>query len=83
MNNNIKSALTNLLKPEPVVTAPKTKKRTLGDIYSALEAQRVYFPDMPPVSKPIAAAPANQQESGTAGSLGTEGAWLGGNQRGK
>jgi hypothetical protein len=81
--SDMRKELKDLLTPAPVVQASKKKKRTLGDIYSALEAQRVYFPDMPSVSKPIAAAPSAQQESGTAGALGTEGAWGGGNQRKK
>ena len=69
---NIKSemeSIFNAVKPAP---PPAKKKRTLGDIYSALEAQRIWNPGLPSVPKP---APANQGERGTADALDTSGAW--------
>lgn len=73
---SIKEELERILKPEiKLPPAPQKRKRTLGDIYSALEAQRVYNPQIPSVPKPIAAAPANEQERGTVQALDTTGRW--------
>lgn len=79
---SIKDELERIMKAElPKPAAPARKKRTLGDIYSTLEAQRIYTPGMPSIPKPPAAPPANLQERGTAASIGTEGAWGGQSQR--
>jgi len=67
--------------PAPVPTSPKPEKhqekwkgrRTLGNIWAALEAQRVYT-GAPSVSKPQA-PPANLQGQGSAPAMGTEGPW--------
>jgi hypothetical protein len=86
--NGIKQAVEGLLKPpEPpkpvevkVPEAPKPPeaigkgKRTLGSIYVALEAQRVYNGAIPSTPTPEA-PPANLQGQGTAPNLGTTGAW--------
>ena len=82
---SVKSELEKLLKPveatAPKPAAPPAAKlevkgkdrRTLGNIYAALEAQRVYS-GAPSVQKPQA-PPANLQGQGTAPALGTTGAW--------
>ena len=80
----IKDAVRGLLTPEvpksepvPVKKAPpppQEKKRTLGDIFVALEAQKVYQPNLPSVPQPQA-PPANMQDQGTAPNLGTTGSW--------
>jgi len=57
---------------EPVKEKLKGK-RTIGNIWAALEAQRVYT-GAPSVPKPQA-PPANLQGQGSAAALGTEGAW--------
>ena len=84
----VKKEIEQLLKPlapevpkveipkpvEPKVRVPGWKgKRTLGNIWAALEAQRVYT-GAPSVPKPQA-PPANLQGQGSAPALGTEGAW--------
>jgi hypothetical protein len=79
---NTKKALEGLLaaapsapkapKPPEPPKAPKPKGRTLGNIYAALEAQKIYNPSMPSVPKP---SPANASAQGLAPNLGTEGAW--------
>ncbi len=80
---SMKTEIEKLLKPAPpevpkpappaAPKAPEKGKRTLGNIYAALEAQRVYS-GAPSVQKPQA-PPANLQGQGTAASLGTSGAW--------
>jgi hypothetical protein len=78
---SIKDDLKKILEPPKPekMTGPKApKRRTLGDVYTALEAQRIYNPGMPSIPKP---APANLMDQGVAPNLGTEGAWGGGNQR--
>jgi hypothetical protein len=80
---NVKQELEHLLtppKPPEPPKAPGPAKRTLGNVYIALEAQRIYNPAAPSIPKPEApvapsAAPANEQDRGTAGALGTEGRW--------
>lgn len=83
----IRTELESLLKPATVAEPAKQvrKKRTLGDIYTALEAQRIYNPGMPsvprppaasmPQQKPPTAAPANLAERGTAAALDMSGGW--------
>lgn len=56
--------------PEPQVD---TKKRTLGSVYVALEAQRIYSPNMPAVPKPM--SPKKPEDLGTAPNLDTAGRW--------
>ncbi len=80
---SVKSEIERLLKPDPpkapkpaappTPKAPEKGRRTLGNVWAALEAQRVYS-GAPSVSKPQA-PPANLQGQGTAPSLGTSGAW--------
>jgi hypothetical protein len=77
--SGIKQAVTGLLKPEPEIVKPPASepgkpKRTLGDIFVALEAQKVYNPQLPSVQKPEA-PPANTFGKGTAPAMDTEGAW--------
>ncbi len=74
---DIKRELEHLLTPPDVLkppAPPQTKKRTLGDIYTALEAQRVYSPGAPSIPKPMPAT-SLPLEQGTASKLGTEGRW--------
>jgi hypothetical protein len=78
---SVKEELEHLMKtnapaPEPIkpeISKPVAKpKRTLGNIYVALEAQRIYNPGMPSVPSP---APANTFEKGITPALDTSGAW--------
>jgi hypothetical protein len=80
---SIKNAIEDMLKgdeaPRPEVKplakpSPARPKRTVGDIYVAMEAQKVYNPQMPSVPKPQA-PPANLNERGSSASLDTSGAW--------
>jgi hypothetical protein len=76
LRHGIKGELESILKPKPIAPpAPIRKKRTLGDIYTTLEAQRIFNPGMPSIPKPPSAPPANQQDRGTAAALGMEEAW--------
>jgi len=67
--------------PAPAVKPPKAEthqekwkgRRTLGNIWAALEAQRVYT-GAPSVSKPQA-PPANLQGQGTAPAMDQSGPW--------
>ena len=80
----IKSELESLLKPKPVAPPVAVRrKRTLGDIYTALEAQRVFHPEMPSVPKPPSASPANLSGKGTAAALDSSGAWGGPGETGE
>jgi len=67
-------------KPEPVkIEAPKKEARakiyprTIGDLFTITEAQRVFNPGMPP-TKPKG-PPAAQVEAGTSGALDLTGSW--------
>jgi hypothetical protein len=57
--------------PEP---KKETPKRSVGDIYVAMEAQRIFNPEMPAVNKPQ--APKNQMiDTGVSSSLGLDQGW--------
>lgn len=57
----------------PKLKTPKPK-RSVGDVYVALEAQKVYNPDMPSVQKPQ--APKNPMlDTGTSHNLGLDQGW--------
>ena len=73
----IRNELEHLIKPaEPVkAPVPVKKKRTLGDVYTALEAQRIFNPAIPSIAKPPMPAPANQQNIGTAPAMDMTGGW--------
>ena len=60
-------------KPEPVEVIKETKpKRSVDDVYVAMEAQRIFDPNMPTVNKPK--APKNAMvDTGTSSALGVEG----------
>ena len=79
----IRDELSSLLGKPPAPPKPVRKKRTLGNIYTALEAQRVFNPGMPSVPtppvplKPPSAAPANLGNKGTATALDNSGPWGG------
>ncbi len=82
---SVKDELEHLMKPpEPVAppkpAPPEKRKRTLGDIYVALEAQKIYDPNIPSVPAP---APANTFAKGVTPALDTSGAWGGPAQKGE
>jgi len=65
--------------PPPI----KVKKpRTLDNVFVALEAQKVYFPDMPSVPNPVP-APANTFQKGVTPAMDSTGAWGGQTETGK
>lgn len=57
--------------PAPVVIK---RKRGLGDVFVALQAQKVYNPNMPSIPSPQP-APANTFQKGVTPALDTGGAW--------
>ncbi len=72
---SVKDDLTSLINSKKIEIKPvERKKRTLGDIYVTIEAQKIYNPNLPSVPRPIA-PPANQQKQGSAANIGTEGRW--------
>ena len=58
----------------PSTTTNKKDKRTVGDVFVAAEAQRIYDDEMPRISKPKAPA-AHFDDSGTSDNLGVDGSW--------
>lgn len=62
--------------PQPVQApkAPDRADKTLGDISTIIESQRLYNPQMPSVPK-AKPAPAAQAEMGTAAKAGMAGSW--------
>jgi len=78
LKGNIKGELEYILRSGPVAPPkPLRKKRTLGDIYTALEAQRVFNPGLPSIPKPPSAPPANLAGKGTAPNMDNSGPWGG------
>lgn len=73
--SSIKAELEQILRPpSPEPVAPKTTKRTLGNIHVALEAQRIYNPSMPSIPKPQP-APSKPEEQGVAPKMGMDSGW--------
>lgn len=61
----------------PIPVAPKAPERaekTMGDLPTIIESQRLYNPQMPSVPK-VKAPPAAQIEAGTAAKAGMTGSW--------
>ena len=57
--------------PAPIKIKPK---RSLGDVFVALEAQKVFNPNIPSIPSPVP-PPANTFQKGTAPALDNTGAW--------
>jgi hypothetical protein len=64
-----KAATVTAKPPAPI---PVERPRTLGNITTAMMAQRIYNPSMPPAPKSPSKA---MQDQGTAPALGMEGPW--------
>lgn len=59
---------------KPPVPIPIKKPRTLGNVFVALEAQKIYFPQLPSIANP-APAPANTFQKGVTPAMDSTGAW--------
>lgn len=57
--------------PAPI---PVKRQRGIGDVFTALQAQKVYNPNMPSIPNPQP-APANTFQKGVTPALDTGGAW--------
>ncbi len=58
----------------PIPKAPERAEKTMGDLPTIIESQRLYNPQMPSVPK-VKAPPSAQVEAGTAAKTGMAGSW--------